>query len=129
PVIYKLLHSIDRNTEEIISGNMFVSLDEKGYIVEDEVRGSTGIDFYYKNWKKINYKVTGSETRKTKLNVLKNTPIDLVFVDRWLVMPAMLRDYNVGGGAGGAVDKDIINDIYSKIIRLTRGLKNSSFGF
>ena len=129
PIIYKLLDSIDKKTKEIISGNLFVSLDKDGYIIEDEQRGSTGIDFYVKNWKKIAYKTTDSESRKTKLKVIQQADENLIFLERWLVMPAGLRDYNLSDSSGALDDMDTVNEMYAKIIRLTRGLKSSSFGF
>lgn len=129
PVIYRLLKSIDRKISDLISGNRFVSLDKNGYIVDDEEKGETGLNFLYKNWSKINFKASDSEIRKTKLRILKETPKDEIFIDKFLVMPAMLRDFNVGKNRSGTVDYDELNEIYSKIIRLSQGLTNNSFSF
>lgn len=129
PAIYKLLITLDRNIGSLIAGSRFVSLDSKGYLVDDE-NGETGLDFLYKNWEKIKFKASDSNIRTTKLRILYQTPKNQIFVDKWIVLPAMLRDYNPSKQKAGAMaDYDVINDIYAKIIRNSISLQNSTMMF
>ena len=130
PVIYKLLVSIDRRIESIVHGNRYFKLDSVGNLIEDD-NGETGLDFLYKNFEKIKFKPTDSDLRKTKLSLLGSLKKDEIFISRYLVIPAALRDYNPNEKSGGKIaEVDSINDIYSKIIRASSSLSGgSSFSF
>ena len=130
PVIYRLLITMDRKFPQIINGSRFVSLDRSGNIIDDE-NGETGLDFLYNNFDKINFKTTDSDMRGTKIRLLKNLGRDRVFIDKFLVLPAFLRDYNPSAKDGNKIkDVDVINDWYSKIIRYSSSLSmGSGFSF
>ena len=94
PIIYKVLVSLDSRIDNIISGTDFYTVDSKGNLVEDGVKGQTGLDFLYNNIEKIKFKTSDSQVRKTKLRLIKGLKKDEMFTDKWLVIPAFLRDYN-----------------------------------
>ena len=126
PIIYKVLVSLDSRIDNIISGTDFYTVDSKGNLVEDGVKGQTGLDFLYNNIEKIKFKTSDSQVRKTKLRLIKGLKKDEMFTDKWLVIPAFLRDYNP---AGSVVEVDECNDVYSKIIRLAGSLDETSLSF
>ena len=121
---------MDRKFPQIINGSRFVSLDRSGNIIDDE-NGETGLDFLYNNFDKINFKTTDSDMRGTKIRLLKNLGRDRVFIDKFLVLPAFLRDYNPSAKDGNKIkDVDVINDWYSKILRYSSSLSmGSGFSF
>ena len=126
PIIYKILTSLDSRIDSIISGTEFYTVDAKGNLVEDGVKGQTGLDFLYKNIEKIKFQSSDSEVRKTKLKLLAGLKKDDMFTDKWLVIPAFLRDYNP---SGSAMEVDACNDIYSKIIRIASSLDGTTLSF
>ena len=130
PVIYKLLITMDRKFPQIINGSRFVSLDRNGNIIDDD-NGQTGLNFLYDNFDKIKFKDTDSDMRSTKIRLLKNLKKDRIFIDKFIVLPAYLRDYNPSTKNANKInDVDVINDWYSKIIRYSSSLSmGSSFSF
>lgn len=126
PIMYTMLTSMDRRIIEIIRGNLYVKLDSKGLIVEDSENGETGLDFLYENFENIKFRDTDSETRKTKLSIIKNLSKDEIFTTKFLVIPAALRDYNpTAKQAGKVADVDPVNTLYSNIIRSAQSLNES----
>ena len=130
PVIYRLLITMDRKFPQIINGSRFVTLDRSGNIIDDD-NGETGLDFLYKNFDKINFKSTDSDMRGTKIRLLRTLGKDRIFIDKFIVLPAFLRDYNPSAKNSNKInDVDVINDWYSKLIRYCSTLKmGSSFSF
>ena len=126
PIIYKVLVSLDSRIDNIISGTDFYSVDAKGNLVEDGVKGETGLDFLYKNIEKIKFKTSDSQVRKTKLKLIQGLKKDDMFTDKWLVIPAFLRDYNP---SGSAMEVDECNDTYGKIIRLASSMDGTTLSF
>jgi DNA-directed RNA polymerase beta' subunit len=129
PVIYKLLTSMDKRTKAIIDGSKYFRL-EKGELIEDSENGETGLDFLYKNLKKIEFKTTGSRIRDEKLVLLDKMSIDEIFITKWLIIPAFYRDLNFAkvssGKEAGNLSKVIINDLYVKLISKTMTVTGSS---
>ena len=126
PIIYKVLVSLDSRIDNIISGTDFYSVDAKGNLVEDGVKGETGLDFLYRNIEKIKFKTSDSQVRKTKLKLIQGLKKDDMFTDKWLVIPAFLRDYNP---SGSAMEVDECNDTYGKIIRLASSMDGTTLSF
>lgn len=126
PIIYKVLVSLDSRIDSIISGTGFYTIDQQGNLVEDGVKGETGLDFLYKNIKKLKFRDSTSPSRRTKLSLISGLTPDQMFTDRWLVIPAFLRDYNP---TGSIMEVDECNDTYSKIIRLASSLDGTTLSF
>lgn len=121
PITYKILTSMNRKLADCIAGTKYFSINAKGEIVEDNEKGETGIDFLYDNWEKIKWIRTGSSARDDKLIVLEKTPKNLLFIDRFLIIPPYLRDFKPTEKNDKVDAVDEINDMYSKIIRLSQG--------
>ena len=129
PIVYKILTTLDHKIESIIAGNNYYSIDSTGNLVEDP-NGDTGLDFLYNNYERIIFKSSDSEQRRTKLKLLAKLKKDEVFIDKFVVIPASLRDYNPSKVSGSRIsDVDPLNELYVRIIRAASNLTNSSFSF
>ena len=126
PIIYKVLTSLDSRIDSIISGTGYYRLDPKGNLVEDGQRGETGLDFLYKIVEQLKFAESESPVRKTKIKLIKGLKKDEMFMDKWLVLPAFLRDYNP---KGSVVEVDAVNDIYAKIIRTASSIDGTTLNF
>lgn len=128
PIMYKVLTSLDKNVERCIQGQGYFSI-EGGRLVPDEKNGNTGIDYLYKIYDELDFWTSSSNIRKTKLNLIKNLKKNDIFITKFPVIPAFLRDYNPSTQSGRIADVDEINDMYAKVIRTANSLKGSSFSF
>lgn len=112
-----------RNLPSIINGERYVALDARGAIItvenpEEFPQAQTGIDFFINNWKKIKWNLDGeNKSRAKKEDLFSNMEEDEVFIDKWLIIPAMYRDINLHGSASrGKIDMDEVNLLYIKLI-------------
>src|SRR5699024_9960487 len=129
PVAYKALTDIDRNMDDVISGSRYFRL-KNGQLVEDDENGETGLDFLYRIYDDLKFKLTDSRTRKEKIDVLRGVPKDRIFIDKFLIIPAYYRDFNPKQSSSGEVqDTEEINNMYAKILRSVDTISDNSFNF
>ena len=127
PIVYKNIKRLDRRIDGIISGKIKVIIQKDGTLVEDE-NGHTGIDFLYKNWEKIKYKKNDSSIRNERIELFDNHKKSELFTNVWIVCPAMYRDVNLQDIDTKKIGVDTVNNLYSRLIRLTAMLhQDSSF--
>lgn len=119
PFIYNAIMQMYRALPEVISGERFVKLDKFGKIqkvnMEDE-GAETGIDFFINNWKNIQWDDGESKARAKKQSIFNLLKVEEVFVDKWLVIPAMYRDINLHKQNTGKIDMDEINGLYTRLL-------------
>lgn len=113
PEAYKAFKRLNRNIELVVSGAERFSINEDGSLVKDE-NGDTGIKWLYKNWDKIKFTKSKSSTRNERVDLLKNNSKDIIFVDKWIVIPVLYRDVE---SQTTKVGNDNVNSLYSKLIR------------
>jgi DNA-directed RNA polymerase beta' subunit len=118
PVIYKILTAMNRKFVKLLDGSAYFIINDKGELVEDNENGNTGIEWLYKNFDKLNFKRTDSIKRDNKIGVLENLDKNEIFVDKWLVLPAFLRDCNLTNLDSGKPSLDKINNLYVSLISL-----------
>ena len=70
PSLYKAWTRLDKRIRNIVHGIGFYRIDDRGQIVEDE-KGKTGIDFLYKNIKKIKFKTSSSSIQDIRYKYLE----------------------------------------------------------
>lgn len=114
PKVYITLKSLNRNFEHLIYGTKNFRIED-GMLVVDPA-GDTGIDFLYKNWDKINFKKNDSNKRNVRITMLENNKKNVIFMTKWIVIPAFYRDVNLQSTAGRTKIPEI-NDRYNQIIR------------
>ena len=136
PHVYKVVHSVFRNIDKIISGDEFYSINKEGILVVDRENGDTGIDFIYNNWEKITWKKSGSTEeeentgvgmRKERMGLLNILPKDEAFLTKFPIIPVFYRDITSDSRGGKSGD---LNKYYADLIRLSSLLRNRDlFGF
>lgn len=130
PHIYKAIRRMFRNIDKIINGELYYSIDSSGRLVLDENNGETGLEFIYNNWEKINWTKNDEDDteefgmRNERINLLKKSKKDELFIQYAIVIPAFYRDIKTGSSAGGETDD--INNLYAKLIRLSTLLDRQS---
>lgn len=118
PYIYKLLKRLDRNFEYIVNGSKKFVI-KNGYIVNDEEKGETGLEWLYKNWESIKFQRNYSNIRNERIDVLTAYKKDVLFQSKCLVCPPFYRDVNMESSSTGKVKPHILNKHYSTIISLS----------
>jgi len=118
PAVYRALYAVFRNIDRIIDGTKFYKIDKDGHLIEDE-GGESGIEFLYNNWKKINWgekEVGSGKIRNERLDLINKTPKNLVFINKYPVLPVFYRDVKSdGAGSGGSTNE--LNNLYTTLIR------------
>ena len=121
PFVYDAIYQMYRNLPTIISGERWVKLSDTGEILKtsiDDPKAETGIDFFINNWKKIKWDIDGdSKARAKKENIFSTLKEEEIFIDKWLVLPAMYRDINLHDKQSkGKIDMDEVNSLYIRLI-------------
>lgn len=130
PHVYKSIKRMDRRVESIVNGTKKFIISDKGELIEDDEKGSSGMSWLYKNWEKIKWKRNESSIRNERIDLLEAYPKDTIFVSLWPVIPAFYRDVNLQDADNGKVAHHEINDLYSRLIRLTMSVSdNNQFDF
>lgn len=125
PLIYKALGQLKGLYKDILSGKAHAVWDEneKDFVAADEINGDTGFQFFVSHWEDINFKQTRSSSRSQRIKMIEKYK-DVAMTDRILVMPAGLRDVRVA--ANGRLEQDEINDIYRRIVGVSRTIADTN---
>ena len=124
PKVYILLKRLNRNFEHVVYGSKKFSI-VNGELVPDEEKGGTGLRWLYKNWESISFKKNYSRQRNERIDILINTKKDVLFTDKFCIIPAFYRDVNLQGSDDNPRIPEI-NDLYSKIIRNVKSVQDAN---
>lgn len=126
PLIYQHIISLKKLYKDIIEGKKYGIWDEatKDIVESDRDNGGRGLDFMLKYIDKIDLKDNGSDERMFKIEMVKRYSGNDMLLDKWLVLPAGLRDYTVGDN--GRPTEDEVNDIYRKLMGTVNVIRNIS---
>lgn len=124
PKAYMSLKRLNRNFESVVYGSKKFIIDKEGKLVQDD-NGDTGIEWLYKNWEKINFIKNDSSSRNQRVELLMNNKKDVLFTNKWVVIPAFYRDVNLHSNDGNPKVPEI-NDLYAKIIRNVAMIKDAN---
>lgn len=120
PLIYNAIYQMFRKLPQVVNGDLWMKINSKGHLIEsnsEDPDAVTGIDFFIDNWSKIVWDKDGdSKSRKKKQNLFSTMNVSEVFIDNFLVIPALYRDINLHSSAKGKIDMDEINSLYIKLI-------------
>lgn len=128
PVIYRALSKLNKLYIEILNSKTYATWDEKAknFVASNELEGSTGFAFFVKHWADLKYVENASPSRADRIKLIKRYQ-DSALTDRVLVLPAGLRDVRVG--SNNRLEFDDINDIYRKIVSVSRTISGAGEGF
>lgn len=121
PLIYIKWCRMDNNFKHLVYGTKKFSISSQGYLEEDP-NGDTGIDFLKKNIKRIKIKPSESSKRDVAIEFIERHK-DVMFMNKLVVVPPFCRDVMDSGD--GRVSVGELNEIYSKILRMCRMLKET----
>lgn len=129
PVFYKLFTSMNKKIQDLLLSKKYFSV-KNGELVEDPENGNAGPSYFYSIYKDLVFQDTGSDRRSTYLDLLEKSDEDEIFIDKWLVIPPYIRDFDPSvTDPNEAKNVDTINDMYSKLIRYTMTLDKDDSGF
>lgn len=125
PVIHKALVKLKGLYGDIMAGKAYATWnpDTKDFEVADEATGETGYQFFVRHWRDIQFKESRSPLRAQKIKLVKKFE-DRALYNKILVMPAGLRDVRVL--TGGRLDFDEINDLYRRMIGISRTIASAN---
>lgn len=123
PKVYLSLLRLNRKFQSVVYGTKRFSIKD-GLLVEDE-NGGTGIKWLYDNWDKIAFKKNDSNQRKERIDLITNNPKNIIFTNKFVVIPAFYRDVNIQGNEESPKVLDI-NNMYASIIRNVRTIREST---
>lgn len=122
PLAAKKLAAYDRKLSAILFATDRYRLVD-GDLIKDDERGRTGPSFLYEIWGE--YKPKEKTTITTKeVEKYYQLPRDVLFIDKFPVIPAFFRDVNTQ--TGGKMSLADINSIYSQIVTLSQNLSSFS---
>lgn len=124
PLVYQHLISLKTLYRDIIAGKRYAIFDKttRDFIVSDRENGGTGYTFFMKYLDKLNLVDNDSNQRSFKVQFIKKYSTQKYYINKWLVLPAGLRDYTVDDS--GKPSEDEVNNIYRKLLNTTLMLKN-----
>lgn len=129
PVYYKLFTSMNKKIQDLLLGKKYFSV-KNGELVEDAENGNSGPSYFYSIYHDLVFQDTGSDRRSTYLDLLDKASEDEIFIDKWIVIPPYIRDYDPSvTDPNEAKNVDTINDMYAKIIRYSMSLDKDESGF
>ena len=121
PIVYKTALQIDTKFQEILSGMRYVRINKAGELIDDDENGWTGMDELAIHWHKIKWsrpdQSPARSSRSKFLDSLSNKKAS-VFITKWLVTPAIYRDYDaqVQYSRSNIIAIPVENDLYRKLI-------------
>ena len=128
PVIYETLCKIKRIYGEIIQGKTYAVFDKSigDFVKSNQLDGQTGYHFFVSNWNNIKYPDRKSDSRELNIQLI-NKFKNKCFLDKIVVMPAGLRDYEIT--ADGRESEDEINTLYRKILSISNSISMQVFNY
>jgi len=120
PEAYSIVAGLDTMISKMLGNKATYKIDKSGVITEDPT-GSSGIDYFIENFSKIDFD-------KFKKNKPKNVKFikdnkDKIFIDKFLVLPAGIRDLAVSKTSHQTIiNFSDLSELYTNLIRHTNTL-------
>lgn len=127
PVYFRTLTDLKELYGGIMSGKEYAIYDHQtnDFIKSDPINGETGFKFFLDNFETLKFTERNSAKRGARIKLVekyKKNPL----LDKWLVLPAGLRDYMTDDS--GKPTEDEINGLYRKVISISNMIENTSVG-
>lgn len=117
PVIFKAVTDLKELYGGIMSGQAYATFDKqlKDFVPATPLTGETGYTFFLKHYKDIKFEERKSTEREFKIEMVNRERDESMF-DKFLVMPAGLRDFTVL--PSGKPEEDEINGLYRRVLSI-----------
>jgi len=124
PLIYRHVTKLKSLYSGILNGTKYVVFDKKlkDFVEVPITEGFTGFDYFMEYYDQIEFQRTDSKQRDELIRFIKKYKSNQVLTDKWLVIPAGLREYIIT--STGKELKSEINDIYIKLLSIASTAKN-----
>lgn len=125
PLVYERLIRTKQLYEEVMSGKAYVKFDNtiKDLVLsKKEDGGQTGYNYFISILEKIQFDKKDSDAREYNIKLIEKYGRKDKMLNKWLVMPAGLRDYTVS--EDGKQVEDEVNKLYRKLLATTNMVTN-----
>lgn len=118
PIYHKTMVRLKNLYGGIMSGSAYALWDDqlKDFVPSNQMDGKTGYSFFIQHWKEIKFVRNASAARSNRIDLIEKYK-DKALVDRILILPAGLRDIEIGDD--GRVTQNEVNDLYRKAIAIS----------
>lgn len=126
-LIFKRLSTLKDLYRGIILGTRYAVWDEetKDFIASSPAEGNTGFAFFVDHFMELQLPKTDSSLRSLRIRLIEENK-DKALHDKYLVLPAGLRDYTVSEAGRGTEDE--INGMYRSLIATSSTISSTSAG-
>jgi len=124
PLLFQQVTTLRSFYKDVLMGKKYAKFDNttKDLVPATIDDGETGYTFFINTLPKIKMDSNGSDQRFFKIKLLELYKDDKGMLNKWLVLPAGMRDYSVD--ESGKASEDEVNDIYKKLIATTNILNS-----
>lgn len=128
PLIFKRLGTLKDLYRGIILGQRYAEWDEetKDFHSSTPAEGNTGFAFFTEHFPDLVLSETESSLRSLRIKLI-NENKDKAMHDKYLVLPAGLRDYTIAEGTGKGTE-DEVNGMYRSLIATSSTISSTSVG-
>jgi DNA-directed RNA polymerase beta' subunit len=123
PSCYKAWIRLDRNIRNVVHGNGYYRIDERGQIVEDPA-GKTGIKWLHSVMDRIKFEKKDSISKDISRKYLEQNRKNM-WINKYIVIPPFYRDKNVSGESSRVVGLGGVNKLYTDLIVSSNALKET----
>lgn len=123
PILFKAIVDLKALYADILSGKEYAVFDTeiKDFIKSTPIDGQTGFSFFTRYFKEIIFEERPSAKREFSIRLI-NKYRDQAFLDKFIVLPAGLRDYVID--ENGKPTEDEINNLYRKVLSISSVIDN-----
>ena len=128
PIMFETFTKIKRLYGEILQGKTYAVFDKSlgDFVKSNQLDGQTGFNFFVSHWKNIKYPDRKSDSRELNIQLIEKYK-NKAFIDKIVVMPAGLRDYEIT--ADGRESEDEVNNLYRKILSISNSISLQTFSY
>ena len=120
PEAYSIVASLDTMISKMLGNKATYVIDKTGTIIEDP-KGFSGVDYFIENFKKIDLNKFKKNKPKNVAFIKKNK--DKIFIDKYLVLPAGIRDLAISKTSKQTIiNFSDLSELYATLIRHTNVL-------
>lgn len=127
PHLYRAVVKLKAFYGEIMAGRAYALFDKKtgDFVPSTILEGQTGYQFFFDNYPSIKFEERESRARKKNIKLLYKYK-DRYWINKLLVLPAGLRDYQVD--QTGKPSEDEINPLYRRVMAYAFSLESFQRG-